>query len=325
MIISETGKVASHLYMLGYASVPVFLLDGRQPAVFDAGFCYLGNRYAEEIKAVLGRRQPAYCFLSHSHFDHCGAVAVLKRHFPEMRVVASPRAAATLRRPGALSLIDELSRASLEMMRHNDMQADEADAFQAFDVDVEARDGDRFRISSQAVVEILDTPGHTRDCISFYLPQQKTLICSEAAGIADPTGYIVSDCLVDYDMYYASIKKLERLDADVICLGHRYVLTGGDAREYIQCSMNFCRDFKERVETCWQEEMGDMQRVLVRIKAFEYDGKAEPKQPETAYVINLKARIRAVIKHLYGDDIPGGRQVTGNGQDLSGRSCRGRG
>jgi glyoxylase-like metal-dependent hydrolase (beta-lactamase superfamily II) len=298
MIISETGEICSNLYMLGYASVPVYLLDGDAPAIFDAGFCYLGRHYAAAIRAVLGPRQPAYCFLSHSHFDHCGAVAILKRCFPEMKIVASRQAAENLRRPHALTLIAELSRGALGMIRRNAMDLEESDHFEPFEVDIEAREGERFQISAQTVIEIVDTPGHTRDCISFHVPRQRILLCSEAAGIADPTGYIVSDCLVDYDMYYASMRKLARLDPDVICLGHRYAFTGEDARQYMSRSMAFCRDFRDRIERSWQEERGDMQRVLAHIRAFEYDDKQEPKQPEAAYMINLKARVRAVLKHL---------------------------
>ncbi len=308
MILSETGKIGPDLYMLGYASVPVYLLDGDAPAVFDAGFCYLGKCYADAIREVLGGRQLAYCFLSHSHFDHCGAVAVLKRRFPPMKVVASPRASATLKRPNALALIDRLSRGSLDMIRRNAMDFQAQDHFRPFTVDIKARDGDCFRVSDRATVQVIDTPGHTRDCISFYIPQARVLICSEAAGIADPTGYIVSDCLVDYDMYRTSMEKLAGLQAKVVCLGHRYAFTGEDAERYLSRAMAFCRDFRDRVVRCWQEEQGDTARVLARLKSFEYDGKPEPKQPEAAYVINLEARVRAVLKHLQKGD-PAGKET----------------
>ena len=284
--------------MLGYASVPVYLLDGDAPAIFDAGFCYLGKCYADAVAEVLGGRQPAYCFLSHSHFDHCGAVSIFKRRFPDMKVVASPQAAETLRRPHALALIDRLSRGALDMIRRNAMDYDERDHFEPFAVDITAREGDRFRISRESAVEIVETPGHTRDCISFYVPGRRILICSEAAGIADPGGYIVSDCLVDYDMYRSSMRKLADLEAAMVCLGHRYAFSGGDAAQYLSRSMAFCRDFRDRVARCWREEQGDLTRVLARLKAFEYDGKPEPKQPERAYLINLEARVRAVLKHL---------------------------
>ncbi len=56
--------------------MPVYLLDGEKPAIFDAGLAFLGKIYADGIRQVLGRPESRYCFLTHSHFDHCGAVAV---------------------------------------------------------------------------------------------------------------------------------------------------------------------------------------------------------------------------------------------------------
>ena len=108
MIINSTGKIAEDLYMLGSPYMPMYLIDAERPAIFDAGLAFLGSMYLEGLKAVLGDRQPSYCFLTHSHFDHCGAVSVLKKHFPKLKVVASAKAKNVLKRPNAIKLMHEL-------------------------------------------------------------------------------------------------------------------------------------------------------------------------------------------------------------------------
>lgn len=92
MIIDRTGKILTNLYMVGHPAMPVYLLDGEKPVIFDAGLTFLGNLYTEGIRQIIGSRNLHYCFLSHSHFDHCGAVSVLKKHFPGLKVVASEKA-----------------------------------------------------------------------------------------------------------------------------------------------------------------------------------------------------------------------------------------
>ncbi|MCD6224133.1 MAG: hypothetical protein J7K32_01185, partial [Deltaproteobacteria bacterium] len=72
MIINTTGEIIDGFFMLGHPGVPVYLMDGDNPALFDAGFACLGELYVQEVKNILGTRQPKFCFLSHSHFDHCG-------------------------------------------------------------------------------------------------------------------------------------------------------------------------------------------------------------------------------------------------------------
>ncbi|MFH0994787.1 MAG: MBL fold metallo-hydrolase [Pseudomonadota bacterium] len=296
MIIQETGRVIDNLYMLGNPDIPVYLLDGEYPAIIDAGFSFLGHHYATAISEVLGNRTPAYCLLTHSHFDHCGSVSVLKSYFPEMKIIASEQAKATLIRPNAIELIRELNRASVNMVRRNGFSGDATTEFTPFEIDLTVKEGDQLKISPDRTLQVIETPGHTRDCLSYYVPQIKALICSEAAGIEDPTGYIVSECLFDYDQYVNSMKKLELLDADAICLAHRYAFTGADARSYIPRSLKYCDEFRNLVETYLSAEHGDIPRVMTRIKAVEYDVKQEPKQPEPAYLLNLEARIKAVGK-----------------------------
>jgi 2-aminobenzoylacetyl-CoA thioesterase len=298
LIIEQTGCIVDKLYMLGNPAVPVFLLDGENPAIIDAGFSFLGHLYASAISEVLGTRTPAYCLLTHSHFDHCGSVSVLKSHFPEMKIVSSEQAKATLARPNAIELIRELNRASVNVVLRNGFSGDASLEFAPFEIDMTVKESDVLKISPDRTLQVIETPGHTRDCLSYYTPEIKALICSEAAGIADPTGYIVSDCLVDYDQYVNSMKKLALLDSDVICLAHRYAFTGQDARNYIPRSLKYCDEFRNLVEACLSEEHGDISRVMTRIKAAEYDDKQEPKQPEPAYLLNLEARIKAVGKRI---------------------------
>ena len=66
MVVDQIGKIAQGVYMLGHRAVPVFLVDGDQPALFDAGLAFLGPLYSRQIRQLLHDRQPAWCFLTHS-------------------------------------------------------------------------------------------------------------------------------------------------------------------------------------------------------------------------------------------------------------------
>ena len=105
MIIKNTGKIVDDLYMVGHPAMPVYLLDGENPAVFDAGLAFFGNLYTADIHGIIGNRSLRYCFLSHSHFDHCGSVSILKKNFPGLKVLASEKAKNVLDRPNAIKLM----------------------------------------------------------------------------------------------------------------------------------------------------------------------------------------------------------------------------
>ena len=303
MIVDQTGCITGSLYMVGNSLIPVFLLDGARPVVVDAGFYWMGETYVRELRRVLRNRQPAWCVLTHSHFDHCGSVAVLKSCFPGMKIAASENAARTLARPNARRLIQRLTEASREMGIQNGWIRNGNHEFQPFEVELVLSPGDELEIDRDLTLHVVDTPGHTRDCLSYYVPEKRILFSSEAAGILDQTGYIVSDCLADYDLYRSSLRRLAEYPVDWLCLGHRYVLGGREAREYLRRSLRYCELFRDWVDRVMQEEQGEIARAVSRIKYLEYDSKPEPRLPEQAYTINLEARIRAVLgrKERFGE------------------------
>ncbi len=298
MIINKTGQIIEDFYSIGHPAIPVFLMDGVCPLIFDAGITFLGEIYAKEIKKILGSRQVEYLFLTHAHFDHCGSVSILKKHFPLMKVITSKKAKDILGRPNAIKLIKALNQASEEVVGDIEIDFASSGEFEPFEIDKTVKDGDIFKISNGLNIRIIETPGHTSDCLSFYIQEKKILISSEAAGQPDLTGYIVSDCLLDYDQYFSSMKRLSLLDIEILCPGHLFVYTGDDAKKYLRESMLECEKFRKLVELCLDEEDGDLDRVKIRIKKMEYDGNDGPKQPEPAYLLNLEARIKAVAKKM---------------------------
>ena len=298
VVIKNTGKIIDDLYMVGTPAMPVYLLDGEKPAVFDAGLAFLGKIYADGIRQILGHRNLQYCFLTHSHFDHCGSVSVLKKEFFDLKVVASEKAKNVLGRPNALALIRKLTQANEQLAKTIGIELAEFEQFEPFEVDITLKDGEFIELSPDLTVQVLETPGHTRDCLSYFIPQKKVLLCSEAAGVPDATGYIVSEALVDFDLYFESMSRLSEVEFDVLCLGHRQALIGQDADNYFQKSMTHCRDFLNLVESSLIKEGGDVQKVMAQIKAIEYDPIQGPKQSEPAYLLNLEAKVKAIKRRL---------------------------
>ncbi len=116
MPFAGTGLVAKDLYVAGFPWSACYLLDGKRPVLFESGYTCAGRLYAEAIREVLGEREPEMLFLTHVHYDHCGATGYLKRAFPSLRVAASERSAGIMRRPNAQGLMTELSRQATDLI-----------------------------------------------------------------------------------------------------------------------------------------------------------------------------------------------------------------
>jgi len=280
----------------------MYFFDAPQPAVFDACVSFAGKIYIEEIRSVIGNREPSFLFLTHVHWDHCGATSHLKDAFPSLKVAASELAAGILERPNAVALMKRLNdEAREEMLSFPDVDASRFidEAFRPFEVDIELKDGSTFDLGNGTIVEILATPGHTRDHHSFYFPRERILIAGEAAGLLLQSGYVATEFLSSYDDYLSSLERFTTLPVDVFCQGHGLAIVGREEIEdFFRRSIEETLSFKERVFELLDRENGSLERVMQCIKAERYDNIPGMKQSEVPYMINLKAKVNhlAAIK-----------------------------
>ena len=289
-------EIAPGLYRLGNQWVPSFLLDAPQPALFDAGFACLTQSYLDDARRILGERTPAWLFLSHVHFDHCGAAGWLKEAWPEMRIVAAPKSGQIITRPNALKLIAKLNQVAAQDYFTSGGPRRSRHEFKPFTLDGTVEDGDEIDLGGGISVRVLATPGHTWDSLSFYAPDKRALFASEAVGTDAPGGYIVSEFLVSYDAYLESLGRLGELEVDTLCPGHHEVHTGPAARGHISRAVASAEQFREWVLRLLAQEEGNLERVVELVRIGEYDYRTGPKQPLPAYMLNLQARVATLAR-----------------------------
>jgi glyoxylase-like metal-dependent hydrolase (beta-lactamase superfamily II) len=282
MHINWKGKIKDEFYVLGHAAVPVYLLDGQMPVLFDAGFTALSRIYVKEIVQVLDTRSPAFLLLTHAHWDHVGSAAYFKNLWPQMKIGGSSRAGEILKSPGAVEQIRAMNKGAIYDLRKWGTNEIFERPFESFDLDMVLEDRQNIQLETSLSVETIYTPGHTWDFLSYWIPEKKILVASEAAGCDG-----ISEFLVDYNAYLDSLKTLSLLDVDILCTGHNLVLTGDDAKKYITM-----------VEGLLREENNDIDRVVTRVKAVEWDAKPLPRQPEKAYLINTYVRVKLILDHM---------------------------
>lgn len=295
MVFDGTGEVREGLHVLGSAAVPVYLLDGPEPVFFDGGITCLGEAYVEAAREVLGHRQPSALYLTHVHFDHCGAVQRLKREFPGMKIAGSAKSRTIMERPNAVKLITELNKTAADAVYGIDPGRLSQEIFEPFAIDTVLGPGEEIHLGDGTYLRALASPGHTWDFLSYYVPERRILIGSEAVGVADNSGYVVAECLVDFEVYMTSLRRLASLEVTTLCQAHHYVYLDKDVPRFFRRSTMNAIEFQALVEALWEETGGDLPRTVEWVKRLEWDPLPLPKQPEPAYRINLEARIRSVL------------------------------
>lgn len=288
--------------MTGITWSPVYLLSGNTPLLFEAGFLLLGKIYEKDIRKFLPpSKNPAHLCLTHVHWDHCGAASYLRKAFPGLKIWASRKAQEILQRKNALQLISSLnSEQAPSLSKFFNFSSGDflSTPFEPFPVDCVLEKETRISIDQETTVQVFATSGHTRDMLSYYIPERKILFATESAGCMGRNGVIIPEFLVDYDAYIATINRFMNLDIDVYCQGHHFVFTGNDVKQFLLRSLERTQYLKDRIENLIVREGLSIDEVVTAIKYEDYDANPELKQPERAYLLNLKTQVAHLSKRL---------------------------
>jgi 2-aminobenzoylacetyl-CoA thioesterase len=298
MIIQETGQIGDGFYVVGSASVPVYLLDGPVPVLFDAGLTAGAFLYEAGIKQVLGERAPNYLFLTHSHFDHVGSVSYFKDIWPDLKVGGSVRCSEVLQKTKAVQLLRDLNVEGIKVLKDSGLEPINEKRFESFELNIVVQPDQTIEIESGLSVMVLNTPGHTWDFMSYWMPEKKILVASEAVATYEANGYLQPEFLVDFDAYINSLKVLKKLGAKILCPGHHVVFTDEDAVAHIEKSFLAAREYLNMTEKFLVQEKGEIKKAVELLKKWEWDPRPWPKQPESAYLLNTWNRVNTIWNRM---------------------------
>jgi 2-aminobenzoylacetyl-CoA thioesterase len=291
MVRDCIGKITDGLYGLGNSNFPVYLLLGKNPVLFDAGLNFMGPAYLQEIKKHLGEGNPLqYLFLTHSHFDHCGAAPYLKRNIPGLKVAASQLAADVLKRPNAVQLIRSLNR---EMEEERSEKVFEDIEFDRLDIDQTLKDGEVIQLEDGIQIQVIATPGHTRDALCFYIPHLKALMAGEMIGVFLTNSDLRPEFLSSYDDYISSLENLKRLDIRYLVAGHFFVVTD-NTQEIIRKAIDSAQAFAGRIQKNLDALGGDPEAVIQKIFQEDYIEQKIISQAKRPYLLNLSAQVKTI-------------------------------
>jgi glyoxylase-like metal-dependent hydrolase (beta-lactamase superfamily II) len=297
-------KIAERIYRLGTVRQPAFVVAGVERIVqIDAGPTFMGPAYLKDLKNLLGDgRGPDWLLFTHLHFDHVGGAPYLRHRFPGLELGGSAKLVQRLARP---HIRESLRRLNVEVARTNrpERELDAVDFdFGALAVERILRDREVIELGGGVSIEVMATPGHTRDSTSFYLPHAETVFTGEALGIIPGDDFWVApQFLSDYHDYLESIERVRLRSPKIIVPGHHGVLEGEAVGHFFDRAVADCRDYRALIERCLLEEKMEQERVVARIKEDQYLSRRKGKQPEAAFLLNLRAQVSLVAGLMMKD------------------------
>jgi 2-aminobenzoylacetyl-CoA thioesterase len=177
-IINEHIQVAGNNYYPGYV-----IKGGEKNLMIEAGMNLMGPLYVRDVGRILGSPDLLdFLFVTHSHYDHLGAVPYIKRMIPSLAAGAHSRVGVLMHKASVLAMMNSLSEVQRAFFK--DITGDEDVTITSLETEYIIKQGDEIDLGG-LTCRVYEVPGHTRDSLAFFIPEIGALFPGEAAGLPE--------------------------------------------------------------------------------------------------------------------------------------------
>ncbi len=261
-----------------------FLYLGTESTVLhDLGMACFNKELIENLEEALGGRSLDYILLSHTHYDHMGALPYVLKRWPEAKVCGCEKTASVFQRDGAKKMIVSMGQSAAEFYGKDPAEVT-ADGIR---VDIILKDNDVIDLGAGETVTAYETKGHTDCSMSYFVEPVGLMFASESTGVLEAPDRLHGSVLKSFDESLAAARRLKELDIKHLLIPH-FGLTTDETRErffdwYIEEALRE----KELIEDCFARGMSEEEVFEEHKKVYWNDTRAIY-HPYRAYKMNTE-------------------------------------
>lgn len=243
---TQPGWIDTDLCLLGQTDVPVYLLSigNGQYALVEGGICVDAALVWQHLLAQVNPGHIHYWLITHKHFDHCGAAAVLMPRLPNARLLLAPETWLAWQSESCRRLITRLN-ADLAPAHDTDAHNHSHLCMHLHQLPFElVHPGTCFTTETGKVLEMLPAPGHSSDSIAWYDRDRQRLFAADAVGEYDPDNGSWRPLIFDQAPdYLATLARWKNLPVRQLVPGHGGCLSTSDSQSIMPAIWRDCASF----------------------------------------------------------------------------------
>jgi glyoxylase-like metal-dependent hydrolase (beta-lactamase superfamily II) len=162
-------------------------------------------------------------------------------------------------------------------------------------VDRIAKEGDVLNAGDNISISVMETPGHTKCCLSYYFNEDDLLVLSETTGVRLRTGELFPAFIVSYKDSMDAIARAESMAPQRILVSHSGPECGDAAAKYFKDARATAEEVAEWILR--EHRLGKSIDEITRdYTARFYTNRIGKYQPSNAFMLNAEAMIPKLIE-----------------------------
>ncbi len=272
----------------------ILILGSEKTALYDCGMACFADNLIENLKTVLNaeRKTLDYILLSHTHYDHIGALPYVLQIWPEAQVCGLQKAKEVFAHPNARATMERLGNNAKALYGVEGIEITAA----GMRVDRVLADGDSISLGAETITAY-ETKGHTDCSASYLLSPEKILFTSESTGMQVTSMRVQTSPLKSYDDCFASAARLKTFDVNDLILPHYGRLPSFRNQTYFDDFIKEAELEQHMLEEAIRQGLSDDELLQLHMRRY-WSEKRNKAQPFAAYALNTQIIIRQLRKKL---------------------------
>lgn len=248
--LKEPTRINDAIEFLGSYELCFYLVRGRDALIVGGGMSHATPDLERQFDALhVDSSTVKYLSLTHSHFDHCGALPYLRQRFPGLQVLGTLAAQQALAKPKVADYNARMNDLAAEQLGVRERCLCVAERVGDVTVDRVVTDGESLDLGGGVTVEFYEVPGHSKCCLATYVPLYKALFPTDTTPhpVNDWRDLSFPSAQYDFELYLSSLRRLTEFDVEILGLDHHGVMLGEQATQFLRLGLERALRFRDRV------------------------------------------------------------------------------
>ncbi|MDD2190234.1 MAG: MBL fold metallo-hydrolase [Eubacteriales bacterium] len=213
----------------GAGGESILIKGSEKTALIDCGMACFGNKLVDNVKKELGDRMLDYVILSHTHYDHIGALPYIRKAWPDLISFGAVYGKKVLKKKSALRRIEDMSESA--WVYYLNLESKPLVLMDGMRIDQAVSENDVISLGEETLT-VFETPGHTACSLTYLLNPYQILFTSESTGVYIGKGQIITGLLKSYRETVKSIEKCRRIKLKHIISPHYGLIPEDEVKSY---------------------------------------------------------------------------------------------